>query len=624
MNLTKIIRIAAVFFTAALGFASPSQAAVTAFFSAGPTCGGASSASFSTGGPAVQVSLCMTTTAPTATCGHTIVLQAAAAGESGRFVVTAPVTLGSGYSDPNSEVSQLPLAVNNPATVADFGGTSSAPVAAAANQLLATFNLAPQASATNASYVISLNTVSTVAVDADTTCGATTVPTEAPITASFTLNRNNAPVFTSASSTTFSTTTAANTFTVTATGNPTPTISAGALPAGVAFSSGGANSGFGTLTTTIAGASGGTITFTAAGSSSVQQTFTLSVAGQASQTITFANPGTQPFSATPLSLTATASSGLTVAFTTITPTVCSVSVGGSLTMLTLGTCTIAANQAGNASYLAATQVLQSFGLAGAVPGAPTIGIATAGNNQASIAFTAPANNGGSAILSYTMSCSGISASGNSSPITVSGLTNGNLYTCAVTATNSLGTGPASATVNVTPVNSALALVSVVSRKTHGTAGAFDVPIDYTILNAPGSLVSVEPRTAGTGYNIVFQFNGTISAAGTASLSSAGTATATTTGNNEVQVAVTGVTDKTRVTVSLVGVNGTTPASATIGFLIGDQDGSRLVQGGDVSVIRARSGQAANTTNFRADLDASGVIGGGDISTVRARSGNALP
>src|SRR5207344_3562858 len=104
----------------------------------GATCAGASSANFSTSGPTVQVSVCMTTTAPTATCGHTIVLQSAA-GESGRFVVVSPVTLGSGYSDPNSEVNQTPLAINNPPIVADFGGTGSGPVAAAANQLLATF-----------------------------------------------------------------------------------------------------------------------------------------------------------------------------------------------------------------------------------------------------------------------------------------------------------------------------------------------------------------------------------------------------------------------------------------------------------------------------------------------------
>jgi len=92
-------------------------------------------------------------------------------------------------------------------------------------------------------------------------------------------------------------------------------------------------------------------------------------------------------------------------------------------------------------------------IAGTVPGAPTIGTATAGNAQASVAFTAPAVTGGPAITSYTATSSpgGITGSAASSPITVSGLTNGTAYTFTVTATNSIGTGPASAASNsVTP------------------------------------------------------------------------------------------------------------------------------------------------------------------------------
>jgi hypothetical protein len=92
-------------------------------------------------------------------------------------------------------------------------------------------------------------------------------------------------------------------------------------------------------------------------------------------------------------------------------------------------------------------------IAGTVPGAPTIGTATAGNAQASVAFTAPAVTGGPAITSYTATSSpgGITGSAASSPITVTGLTNGTAYTFTVTATNSIGTGPASAASNsVTP------------------------------------------------------------------------------------------------------------------------------------------------------------------------------
>jgi hypothetical protein len=78
----------------------------------------------------------------------------------------------------------------------------------------------------------------------------------------------------------------------------------------------------------------------------------------AAQTITFANPGAQTVG-TPLTLSATASSGLTVAFTSTTTSACTVA-GTQATFLTPGTCTIDANQAGNSTYAAATMVPQSF------------------------------------------------------------------------------------------------------------------------------------------------------------------------------------------------------------------------------------------------------------------------
>jgi hypothetical protein len=89
------------------------------------------------------------------------------------------------------------------------------------------------------------------------------------------------------------------------------------------------------------------------------------------------------------------------------------------------------------------------------PNAPTIGTATSpSGTTASVAFTAPANVGGSAITSYAVQSTpdNIGATGASSPITVSGLTTGTAYTFRVTALNSYGPSPASAASNsVTPV-----------------------------------------------------------------------------------------------------------------------------------------------------------------------------
>jgi hypothetical protein len=88
-----------------------------------------------------------------------------------------------------------------------------------------------------------------------------------------------------------------------------------------------------------------------------------------------------------------------------------------------------------------------------VPGAPTIGTATAGNAQATVSFTPPGSNGGSPIISYTVTSSpgGKTATGTASPITVTGLTNGTAYTFTVYATNAVGNGlPSAASSSVTP------------------------------------------------------------------------------------------------------------------------------------------------------------------------------
>lgn len=97
-----------------------------------------------------------------------------------------------------------------------------------------------------------------------------------------------------------------------------------------------------------------------------------------------------------------------------------------------------------------------------VPGAPTIGTATAGNAQATVTFTAPASDGGSPITGYrvTSTPGGITATGAASPITVTGLTNGTAYTFTVAAQNAIGfSAESSASNSVTPTGVTLALTN---------------------------------------------------------------------------------------------------------------------------------------------------------------------
>ena len=95
----------------------------------------------------------------------------------------------------------------------------------------------------------------------------------------------------------------------------------------------------------------------------------------------------------------------------------------------------------------------------AVPGAPVIGNATAGNTSATVRWTAPADNGGSPITQYRVqvrtgttvvrTVTGVAPTATSTVVT--GLTNGTAYNFRVRAVNAAGLGPLSAASNtVTP------------------------------------------------------------------------------------------------------------------------------------------------------------------------------
>jgi len=82
-----------------------------------------------------------------------------------------------------------------------------------------------------------------------------------------------------------------------------------------------------------------------------------------SQTITFAELPARVLSASPFPVSATGGdSGNPVVFSSLTPLTCTASGtnGATITLLAIGTCTIAADQAGSPSYFAAAQVTHSF------------------------------------------------------------------------------------------------------------------------------------------------------------------------------------------------------------------------------------------------------------------------
>ncbi|QGW66406.1 autotransporter domain-containing protein [Lysobacter soli] len=220
------------------------------------------------------------------------------------------------------------------------------------------------------------------------------------------------------------------------------------------------------------------------------------VTPKAVQSIDFQNPGAQNFGTSP-TLTATATSNLAVAFSSGTTSICTITAGGTLTFLSAGTCTIHADQAGDTVYDPAPRVSQSFVVNAILPDAPTIGTATAGDAEATVAFTAPASNGGSAITNYTVTANpgGNTATGNASPIRVNGLTNFVAYTFTVTAENTAGTGPASAASNSVVPNTAPQVTSV-AVPANGLYGPGQ-NLDFTVTWDQNVAVTGTPRIALT-------------------------------------------------------------------------------------------------------------------------------
>jgi uncharacterized protein YhjY with autotransporter beta-barrel domain len=137
-------------------------------------------------------------------------------------------------------------------------------------------------------------------------------------------------------------------------------ITNGAVPTGTTLSGGGALTG----TPTAAGTFNFDVTATDAstggsgGPYTVTHSYSVAVS-KGTQTINFGALSNASLSASPLTLSATATSGLTVGFASTTTGVCTVS-GTTLTLLATGTCSITASQAGNANWIAASDVVQSF------------------------------------------------------------------------------------------------------------------------------------------------------------------------------------------------------------------------------------------------------------------------
>jgi len=162
------------------------------------------------------------------------------------------------------------------------------------------------------------------------------------------------------------------------------------------------------------------------------------------QTITFGPLPNQPFGTAAFSVSATASSGLPVAFASTSPTVCTVSAS-TVNLVSAGICGIQATQAGNATFAAATPVSASFTVTMV---APTIGFTVPNQSYGASGFSVSASSNSTGVFTYTVTSGPATVSG--SMLTLTGIGTVTLQASEAADGNyTAGTKTASFTVSAT-------------------------------------------------------------------------------------------------------------------------------------------------------------------------------
>lgn len=257
-------------------------------------------------------------------------------------------------------------------------------------------------------------------------------------------------------------------YNVIATNSPTSfAVASGTLPSGLSLNTA---TGLISGTPTQVGTFAIGVTASNGGGTSPAATITITI-GQASQTITFGALASKVYGDTAFALTATASSGLTVSYTSSNTAVATVS-GNTVTIVGVGSTTITASQAGDANYTAATSVNQTLTVA--VKNLTITGVVA--NNKVQDGTTA-------ATLSGAPGLNGLVA-GDESEVSITGTPSANFATAlpgtgiAVTVTGYSLAGTKAANYSVSQPTGLTANITALGVPT-ATAATAVLPVGFT-------------------------------------------------------------------------------------------------------------------------------------------------
>jgi sugar lactone lactonase YvrE len=327
--------------------------------------------------------------------------------------------------------------------------------------------------------------------------------------------------------------------------------------------------------------------------SNVTQTISLggtATSTQASQTITFTPPSSPvTYGVSPITLSASASSGLAVTFSVLSrPGTVS---GSTLTVTGVGTIVIAANQAGNSNYTAATQVTQSIVVNQA---SPTITFTVPNHTYGDAPFTVTATSNSSGAITYSVVSGPATISGSTVTLTGAGtvvlqtsqVASGNYAAKSQTATFTIaGNAP---TISFTVPNHTYGDAPFTVAATSNSSGA----ITYSVVSGSATISGSTVTLTGAG-SVVLQASQV--AAGNYT---AGTQTATVTVAKESQ-AITFTQPTSPVTYGVAPITLSASASSGLAVAFNVVSGPATISGSTLTITGAgtvvvAANQAGNT------------------------------
>lgn len=252
----------------------------------------------------------------------------------------------------------------------------------------------------------------------------------------------------------------------------------------------------------------------------------------------------------------------------------------------------ACNASGCSPFSAPSSVVTPQALT--VPGAPTGVVASPGNKSATIAWTAPANNGGSPIISYTITATPggltVTVPASQTGLNFTGLSTGTTYSFTVHATNSTGNSLESLPSNAVTIiaQQAVDLGITMTSPTAVNAGAFVTFTMTVVNNGPGdaALVTLTDTLPGT-----FQ-------------SSSTTQGVCTNAATVFTCNLGGLTAGSQAIVRVTVVAGTSAITNTASVQLRDASGNLLNE------TVAGNNLASSTTNVNPPAGGGGAVGGG--------------